>query len=291
MMTVLANRGSAGTVLQPDRHATLGGILFGGIDQFGTEVRLTDVTGWDGGVGTTLQSTQRVSGDGAWLSSANLPGRVLELKVDLSNVTWEQVTQSLDAIAAAMPLRDLDTLIVSDGMKRQADVQLSAQVLPKRRPTGATISIPLKAPDPLRYAVSQSYVKLGLPSTSGGRSLPFMLPSSLDATVTSGQALAPNDGNASVAPVARIVGPVSQGVLTNATTGERLRVNADIGDGHFLDLDFGRHTALLDGASTRRGAIEGDWWSLIPGDNTVQFGAAVYQAGASAEIWWRSAWL
>lgn len=281
-----------GTPLQP-RTAQLGNVVFGTVDQFGTALYLPTITGWDGAIGTTGEATQREGADGAWLSRANRPARLLTLSLRMAGASWESVEKSLDALVAAIPVTEPAplTIAVGNGVPKQAMVRLSEDVLTDQKGASATLSIPLVAPDPLRYSVVQSHVSMSLPSTVGGLAVPFTVPFSIDATTASGQRILTNAGNAAMFPVWRITGPVTSPVLTNATTGQRWSYLDTIEAGHYLDIDFGRRTALLDGQAPRLGRTDGEWWPLLPGDNTVQFGSSVGSIDARAEIWWRSAWL
>jgi hypothetical protein len=152
----------------------------------------------------------------------------------------------------------------------------------------ARFSIALTAPDPRRYAVGITRAETGLPSTSGGLSLPVSLPVSIGATVTSGVLSATNDGNMGTRPTLAVYGPVAPFALTHRGTGQTLRFHESVPAGRFLLLDTDRRRALLDGTAGRR--VTGSWFEYGPGINEVAFTAATYDPDARLVSEHRSAW-
>jgi hypothetical protein len=146
------------------------------------------------------------------------------------------------------------------------------------------------ATDPLVYSDDEVVTTLGLPSDSGGLTLPATLPTSIDASLTTGTATVFNDGTANAPWRAVIHGPVTDPRLGNLTTGQELALNLTIPEGRYVDLDFKTRSVLLDGNAPRRGAVSGTWWDLAPGANEVVFNAAAYDTDASAQLIHRHAW-
>nr|WP_238355934.1 phage tail domain-containing protein [Kribbella sandramycini] len=157
-------------------------------------------------------------------------------------------------------------------------------------PELATFSIGLVAPDPLTYSATQHVESAGLPVTTGGLSVPFTVPFSVNAVTVSGVVAVDNVGKAAVAPRVIFYGPVERPKITHLGTGESLQLNMDLASGEWLDLDLDRHTAMLNGVSSRRGYVSGQWFELAPGNNLLAFNSPTYSAGAEAQIVWRDAW-
>ena len=273
--------------------ALLGGLIFGDFDENGVEYRLYDMPGWSGPPDSTGSVSQRAASDGAWPSPVFTAARFFELRVQLIGRGYEAVSAAIDQISAAMPLRDLAPIVVVEGERsRQAIVRQDGKVLIDRseHPWRANLSIPLVAPDPLRYGLAQHTETTGLPSTSGGLTLPLTLPLSIGATVTSGRVAVTNEGNAGTPPLLILAGPVPAGArLTLVSTGESLFVRDAVPAGRTLVLDAANQTAVLDGTASR--LVTGVWFRLPPGEDEVAFAAPTYDPDARLIVQWQDAYL
>lgn len=85
-------------------------------------------------------------------------------------------------------------------------------------------------------------------------------------------------GNAPSDPVLELDGPFATASVINETTSAHLDFH-DVASGHFLVVDFGQRTVMLDGATDARATLDlvaSDWWDsgvhgLAPGPNALQF--------------------
>jgi hypothetical protein len=150
--------------------------------------------------------------------------------------------------------------------------------------------------DPLVYSggvAGEHSVILGLPSATGGLTVPVTVAFTIDATVTAGRVNITNAGNATTGLMLRIDGPVIEPRVTvqSAAGPVQLRYNDTLGVGDFLELDTRAHTAILNGTASRRGLVSGDWPLLEPGEWEVAFDAATYDPDARLTVTWRDAWL
>lgn len=278
-----------GTVSQR-RNATLGSLVFGGVDDLGTRVWLSTLKGWDEGVASTGNVEQRAADDGGWPDQAYRAPRLVELGLVLIGPDFRTVSKSINAIEAGLPLNALDTLVVDDhGDQLQARVRKSGDVVVDRKAAKAAVSLSLIAPDPRRYAVDAVTASTGLPVTTGGLALPLVLPLSLAATMSSGVLTAVNAGNAETLPTFTIAGPCPAGAtITHRGTRAFLRYSEAIGAGHTLTINTASRTAVLDGTASR--TVIGTWFSYAPGANEIAFSAPSYDAGALLTSTHRSAW-
>lgn len=284
--TVETGDGEAGDVLQR-RYATIGDLLFGGIDPFGTRVYLVDIKGWHSS-GTTGSVQQRAADDGGWLTPAYLTPRPVELVLRLRGRDFPSIGSSLDRIINSVPVKALADLNVFDHAQQLvAAVRQNGDILVDRKAAAATVSIPLIAPDHRRYSPVLEVASTGLPTSSGGLSLPVRLPVSLGATSTTGRVLILNSGNESTPPIFTVHGPCPPCTITQLGTGRQLQVPDAIPAGHFLTIDVDKHTALLDGTASR--VVTGTWFMLPPGESQVAFTGGPYDPGANLQVAWRSA--
>jgi hypothetical protein len=91
----------------------------------------------------------------------------------------------------------------------------------------------------------------------------------------------------------RILGPVTNPVVLNETTQERLQVQIRMSAGNVLDLDFFEGSIVLnENPMGYREMITRDssYWSLAPGSTFVQVTGSDTTLETRATLWWRSAW-
>lgn len=286
-----------GRLLDGNLYAELNGKPLGVVDDRGVRIHLAAIKGWYEPAGSTGQVAQRAAADGGWASQNFRKPRSIEILLRLRGSSWAHVGASLDEVLAALPL-SLADLKVSDGLRfLQASVRQDGDPLLARRGVGAEVSIPLVAPDPLRYAVSEQSASTGLPQTIGGMSLPLSLPLSIGATVASGRLAVANAGNAATPPRFEIAGPVPAGArVTLVSSGASLYIPHEVPAGRTLILDAASQTALLDGTAPR--LVTGVWFHL-PGSSVdnptgadeVAFSAPSFETAARLTAHWRSAYL
>lgn len=149
--------------------------------------------------------------------------------------------------------------------------------------------------DPRVYSGVEHSVVLGLPSTSGGLTVPVTAPLTIPATVTAGRATIVNAGTAPVGLKLRIDGPATEPrvlLLTPAGTAI-VRMWLTLTAGQWLDIDTAAKTVYLNGTASRRGQATGDGigWPILPnGTAELAFDSPVYDAAALLTAKWRDAW-
>lgn len=132
----------------------------------------------------------------------------------------------------------------------------------------ATFSIGLYAPDPLTYAAASIAQLLRFPTTSGGLTVPFTVPFTIDATTVTGRLQLSNPGNLPLPLQLTLTGPVGIASLADPDTGDvmlfRTRSGLPLlGAGETLEVDTGRHT-VLSGGVPRRSSVGGTFLMLTP---------------------------
>ena len=281
--------GTPGVPLHTGRVA-LGTVTLGETDDLGVEWMLERLSGWDD-TGSTGTWEQRASDHGGWASPAFLPPRIVTVEGSLVAGSYAGASRALDRLKAAVPLSGFETLTVveSDDRTLQAEVRQEGELLSERAGGWARFSLSLLAPDPRKYATAVSSSSTGLPSTSGGLSLPLSMPFSVNATVTSGVIVATNDGNMATRPTLKLYGPTPPDTrITHRGTGQTIRVPEAVPAGRFLLLDVDNRRALLDGTAARR--VTGAWFDYAPGDNEIALSAPTYDPAALLVSEHRSAW-
>ena len=277
-------------------QADLGGIPLGTADASGVAWSLQSLEGWDSPeVRAELQ--QREGDHGAWPAPVYLGERPITLAGTVTAPDRAALDDALERLRAAVGLGDT-TLIVRETLPKQATVRRSGKLLMQYVTDRiSTYSVLVTAADPRRYSTVMQQGSTGLPSTSGGVTLPYTLPYTISATTTAGQITAYNEGSIATKPVLTISGPVSQPqVIAQMPDGSVrfLNYSQDLAVGEFLVIDTGARTVVLNGNVSRRRflATPTSWPDIAAGATvTFQFRAATYNPSALLTATWRSAWM
>jgi hypothetical protein len=80
-----------------------------------------------------------------------------------------------------------------------------------------------------------------------------------------------NDGNEETDPVFRIDGPGTSFSVTNNDTGESFVVEREIAEGEYIEINVSERTILLNGTTPIYSNFEGDFITLEPGENEIEF--------------------
>lgn len=270
---------------------TLGSLSLDGVDAHGVRwsTQGPSSTWWDGPA-STAAAVQRPRGNGAWSGDAFNQAGHITVNVLIAGPSESAVDAALDRLKAAASL-SLTTLTWADG--RYARVKREDAVLVKRRsPTVAVASVQLLAPDPRRFGQTR-VVSTHLPSSSGGLSVPFTVPFSIDAVSVSGQVSLTNPGNVAGPVRLRIDGPVTGPVVTHVSSGRALVFASSLvlGAGQWVEVDMEARTVLENGQASRNGWVTQRGWSAFePGSNTWAFTAVSYDAGSLLTVTAVEAW-
>ncbi len=103
-----------------------------------------------------------------------------------------------------------------------------------------------------------------------------------------------NVGIADTHPSVTLFGPATNPIITNLATGEQVKLTYVLAAGAYLVLDFARKTVLLNGATSVYSSVDfvnTDWWTLLPGANTVSWTATATTTASSMRVNYRDAWI
>jgi hypothetical protein len=146
--------------------------------------------------------------------------------------------------------------------------------------------------DPAIYSATEHQAQTGLPSSTGGLTLPVTAPCTVDALTTSGRRTITNAGTRTTGLLLRVDGPVPEPRIslitdTGATT---LRLFLTLEAGQWLDIDTAARTVYLNGTVSRRGQASGGWPTLPSGSSEVSFAAGMHDPDALLTVAWRDTW-
>jgi hypothetical protein len=273
---------------------TLGSLPLSVVDDAGVTWLNTDLKGWSSpGLRAELQPRQ--ADHGAWASPVYLDSRPITITGMIAAPTTAARDAAIEQLITAASLTDT-VLTVADSIPKQATVRRSGEVLVELQgPYGATYSLLVTAPDPRRYSTVLQSQTTGLPSVTGGLTLPITLPITFSTTSTGGAFTLTNEGTIATRPTFTVTGPAASFVISCTQPGgavTQLTYSDSIGVGDTLVIDTDAHTVMLNGTVSRRRYLSGTWPEILPGSSlSVQWSALAYDAAAMLTGTCRSAWM
>lgn len=156
--------------IQPDQvTASLNGIVFGGVDQYGVDWTIDDdgIDGWSATRPTT-RPQQRTRRSGALLGSSFASGRNVSWSGMIFAPTADALRDAIDRLNAAITLSDSQLFVTEASLSRYAWVRQGDDVITKHlMPMIATYSVQLTGKDWRKFGNDVSD-QTRLPSTTGG---------------------------------------------------------------------------------------------------------------------------
>lgn len=145
------------------------------------------------------------------------------------------------------------------------------------------------APYPFLLGEVENSVEVDL-YTGGGGAVPMAIPFSMGEG-GSGAATITNDGNGDAYPIIKIYGSTDTPSISNDTVGKSLSISYNLGATEYVEIDMYNRTVLLNGVTNILQYVNGDWWALQPGDNTIKLTASNATINTIAEVIFRDAYL
>lgn len=288
-----------GTLPTTSVYVELDGWAATALDGYGTEWWLTKVEGWRDRPAMRVASTPRQADHGSYDAPSYLDSRIVTVEGTAIATSEANAYLSADIVASvcADPSALYPLVVAEPGRPiRRAMVRLN-DATKVSSPYGIDStafdwSLQLRAPDPRRYAATDTVTTLTLPIGAGtGLTLPITVPITLPTTVAANRATVVNDGTFATRPVVTFYGPVTDPVIANMTAGLNLAFDLDLLAGETLAVDFDARSVILNRTVSRAYAIVpgSAWWELAPGNTDVQYAAG---AGTGpAILTYASAWI
>lgn len=276
-------------------YLTLGSMDLDGLDEFGVLWVANPLRGWEGPA-SSLSPQRKPRSDGAWGGRGYRQPRTVVASGSVVAPSQALLEDALDRLNAAVSLSDTVLIVHGAARDRWAVVRRAGEVLaPLVTPTHADWSIQLTALDPRKFGAVLTG-STGLPSSTGGLTLPLTLPLSIGSTVSRGQVSLFNPGNVAGPVTLKITAPVTAPVVTHvsAATSPRALVFSSslvLGAGQWVDVDMDARTVLENGEASRSGWVTSRGWSAFqPGWNTWSFAAGVFHADSRLDVTAIEAW-
>jgi hypothetical protein len=276
---------------------TLGSLPLLSSDDAGVDWVVTDVKGWTDSAGVRSETTPRQADHGAWASKVYFDARPITITGHISAPSTAARDAAIDQLTVAVSLDDT-LLVVGETVPKQATVRRSGQLLVELvGPYEATYSAIVTAADPRRYSTVLQSQSTGLPSVTGGLTLPITMPILISTTSTGGGFTLSNAGTIATRPTFTLRGPATMPVIT-ATRPDgaifQLAYSQTLSAGDTLVIDTGAHSVVLNGSVSRRPFISAQpsWPEILPGSSlSVRWTASAYDPAALLTGTCRSAWM
>lgn len=282
---------AAGAPNTTDAHGTLWAL--------GSDADPGGIAGWQDAPGVRRSATPRPRKHGIFDGPSVLAERVIVLSGSARSVDFAAGQRSRDILTSVCgdPALGLSTLVVYEAGRptrqaavRRADVARTLWL----SDTFFEWSLLLVAPDPLRYAASQSSQFVSLPGAgTGGLVFPLVFPLTFGSGAAGGVMTLTNAGTIATPLVWEIRGPVTAPVITHLGTGQRLEFDAafSLAAGQSVTIDTDIHTVMQGTVNQRAALVVSQWWDLDTGSTQVRFsGASADPATARLTATWRDAW-
>ncbi|MER7507087.1 hypothetical protein ABTX82_01860 [Streptomyces lavendulae] len=272
----------------------LGTLQLNAVDDDGVTWLHSDLKGWSSAP-ARVEFQPRQADHGAWPSPVYLDGRPVTITGKIAAPTTAARDAAIERLIAAVSLTDT-TLTVSETIPKQLTLRRSGDLLIEMiNPYSVTYSALMTAADPRRYSTTLQTQSTGLPSTTGGLTVPVTLPINLTSSVTGGAFTLINDGSIGTRPVFTIQGPAINPIIActhpDGST-DQLSYAATLVLGDSLVIDTDAHSVILNGTASRRRYLSGSWPEIGPVSSlAVQWSAPVYDAAALLTGTCRSAWM
>lgn len=274
---------------------SFGGITLGTTDGFGVEWYFLTLDGW-GAPQSTVSAVQKANADGAFATPAFLQARTVTVTGAIVAPDRPTLVAAWDRLQGAAPLSSAPVTVVHGGASRYVNGQRQGEILMKET-SSVSIEFTLQwlAVDPRKFGSAALTVSTGLPSSSGGLTVPFTVPFAISSTIVSGNCFLTNPGNANGPVTLRITGgvvPCSGPSVTHIGLGVSLTFSSSLvlASTDWIDVDMENHTVVINGSASRDGYVTSRGWSpFTPGVNEWAF-TSISGAGAQLAVTATPAW-
>lgn len=280
-----------------DLQLTLNDFPLYGVDAYGCEWHVTfqDVSGLFDGVGSTLQTSKKVMTDGWYGNLPRLEGRTITIEGHIIGRCTESCVKAWTAFKSVLNTAGmrLSAGLGEIGVQMQVWQSASAPLVKWAGVNMLRFSVGLTSLDSCMYGLEMVSGVSGLPSTSGGMTLPYCFGTCSGSVsswtwredVISGRVLLSNAGNASSPVFIRIDGPVVNPQVSHVESGHVMAFDMTLGVGHYVTINGMNHEILVDGFDPARGnVVRREWSQAVAGSNEWAFSASEYSSDARMTV-------
>lgn len=275
-----------------------------GVDSYGCEWHVTfqDVSGLFDGVGSTLQTSEKLMSNGWYGNLPRLKGRTVSIEGHIIGRCTESCVTAWSAFKSVLDSDGMRLSVQLGDIGRQMQVWQSGSA-PLVKWEGVNMlrfSIGLTSLDPCLYGLDLVSGVSGLPYTSGGMTFSYCFGGCSDSVsswmwgedIISGRVSLLNSGNASSPVFIRIDGPVVNPQVSHVESGHVMAFDLTLGINHYVTINGMNHEILVDGFDPARGRVtRREWSQAAAGLNEWAFGASEYSNDARMTVSFYPAYL
>lgn len=275
-----------------------------GVDSYGCEWHVTfqDVSGLFDGVGSTLQTSEKLMADGWYGNLPRLKGRTISIEGHIIGRCTESCVAAWTAFKSVLDTAGMKLSVQLGDIGRQTQVWQSGSA-PLVKWEGVNMlrfSLGLTSLDPCLYGLELVSGVSGLPKTSGGMMFPYCFRTCSDPVspwmwsedIISGRVSLLNVGNASSPVFIRIDGPVVNPQVSHVESGHVMAFDLTLGINHYVTINGMNHEILVDGFDPARGrVVRREWSQAVAGSNEWAFSASEYSNDARMTVSFYPAYL
>lgn len=275
-----------------------------GTDSYGCEWHVTfqDVSGLFDGVGSTLQTEEKLMTDGWYGNLPRLKGRTITIEGHIIGRCTESCVMAWTAFKSVLNTAGMRLVAHLGSIGRQVRVLPSASA-PLVKWAGVNMlrfSIGLTALNPCLFGLDLVSDVSGLPKVSGGMTFPYHFEQADGVSsswmwgedVVSGSVRLLNTGNTPSPVMIRIDGPVVNPQVLHVGSGHVMAFNMNLGIGHYVTMNGMSHEILIDGTDLTLGcAVRREWSQAAVGWNEWGFSASEFSNDARVTVSFYPAYL
>lgn len=158
--------------------------------------------------------------------------------------------------------------------------------------THTKYQLSLVAPDARIYGVGQQSSGNITTLVGGGFIVPTVVPV-VGSGSSGGSAAVTNSGNVESHPIITFVGPLTNPYIQNQATGYAFQIDYTITGGNSVVVDMYNKTVVLDGSQNLISTLDATnnyWWTIQPGQNTIQLSTSNSSDGGYVQVSFYSAY-
>lgn len=200
--------------------------------------------------------------------------RRFAIKGDLISDTIYALRQRLQKALRQTGTIKLIQFTTYDDLELQCEAEVVSVVSPYTHKIHEYL-IEFKAPDWRFYSQELITQEMGITSVLGGADIQLPeTPVTIDDTPPAGTEInniVINNGDEITDPIFRITGPGTNFTIENITSDKTLTLTSVIVGGDTVEIDVKNRTVIKNGTDNLYPDVDGDFWSLLPGENELRF--------------------
>lgn len=255
-------------------QVSVGGVTFNrGPDANGVEWLISEEGGWYSTAGIKTTRAEKSSALGVVRMLEYKGGRSIAFNGVINAPNIGLLRRAQDQLLGVCPLPDvLYPVTVTDegGVTYTANVAIDGQIITKALSAfSVAFSLQLFAPDPRRFGPAHTVSVSPVTTSTGGVTYAVSYPVGYGNPGNTGSVTLSNVGTAYADITFTLNGPLSNPVIRNTGSGDRLSYSGTIPAGSTVVINTAAGSVLYNGSTNYRSLLTANQWFTIPAGGTV----------------------